>query len=474
MNKKLVNACILCLIIIVGCILINTFRGKNNINEGFAPTQREPDTEDMTPDQILLLAEQEAQIQPQEVPIQPQEAAEAPIQPQEVPMQPQEENSVLYDDDLIAHNDLLSTLELLYEGPNYISYLNSLKITINSLYGLDTNTIYNNHPSETEQPYILMKNVDDYIENLTNFGNLVHDFYENIGTLNNKLDNGLFKVLTYGEDLLGAKTICDKWIKPRKKMEKQIKYINTINDLIKHSLNIKINKYFNIYSTEVQNSDKIGCSASSNIRIMGKIDELKGLRNDLNAVYKERRNTLQGNYTHYTKILSNNIGNINEWMAGNLQQKPENPLYSTLPGVETTKQPLNWCFSTEGVDNECLNDTGASYGCQVRCEDYTITLDANGEEIKKCKVSTPDDLNFQLYTRVDENTPLKMHSHPHKHDVDTKEVAEVADADAAASLDEAVSAGDGMMSSAPDEVPVQTVNNEGFIEPFTGSMYSKF
>ena len=54
MNKKLVNACILCLIIIVGCILINTFRGKNNINEGFAPAadnrdgiqraiQREPD-----------------------------------------------------------------------------------------------------------------------------------------------------------------------------------------------------------------------------------------------------------------------------------------------------------------------------------------------------------------------------------------------------------------------------------------------
>jgi hypothetical protein len=38
MNKKLVNACILCLIIIVGCILINTFRGKNNINEGFSPS----------------------------------------------------------------------------------------------------------------------------------------------------------------------------------------------------------------------------------------------------------------------------------------------------------------------------------------------------------------------------------------------------------------------------------------------------
>ena len=41
MNKKIVNACILCLIVIVVCILINTFRGKKNINEGFVVDSNE-------------------------------------------------------------------------------------------------------------------------------------------------------------------------------------------------------------------------------------------------------------------------------------------------------------------------------------------------------------------------------------------------------------------------------------------------
>jgi hypothetical protein len=398
MNKKLVNACILCLIIIVGCILINTFRGKNNINEGFSPSSVR---DEQRPTSYYTELDETEKIDMSYTALDEAQVGAGTGQPPSPGVAPGTVVIPSWDDPLLASPTGDAAVDISNDE-------SSLKLILQQF-------DYESLISPIGQ---LKSDVGTYKNNQLQLSNDIDKYFDNI----DKNIKYYSTPIVYDK----GKNICDKYIKPLKKANT---YKTELNNLLS-----QINTLTNIVLPEL---NKFKVKKSDHITEIGQTSVGKTISHNINILYNDY-------VTYEDKIDRENIGrktriaeiitdleavilHINDWINLNLHSDRSDSKYTDVDDstFDANYQPDEWCFNTEGVDNECLND-GKSYGCKIHCKNFEIVLGENGEQISKCSQDTTDNINYNFYTNVTEGqNPYKFHSHIHEHVISEGEDGEL-------------------------------------------------
>ena len=419
MNKKLVNACILCLIIIVGCILINTFRGKNNINEGFVMDGW---------NKVVYRGEDWAT---SATDAGDEEAASATDAGDEAALRGDvavaasrgDAVAAVGDEEVVAENP-----QPLSPPPASVAVSAAVDIS-NDANSLETILQQFNHEILNSPIGQLKIDVDTYKKNQSKL-------FEDIDKYCVNIDKNITYYSSENDVNVLGTTICDKYIKPLKKAKTYKKELNNLLSKIDELTSIvspKLNDFKNKKMTHINDIGRTNVTETITYEIQilnySYIDYLtKFDKNNINR--KNKINEILG-------VLEKDISHIDEWINLNLHSDRSDSKYTDVDGLDldANYQPDEWCFNTEGVDNECLTENGKSYGCEIHCKNFEIVLGDNGEQINKCSQGSPDKINYNLYTNVTVGqNPYKFHSHIHEHIIGEGEGGELMPANNEVSL----------------------------------------